>query len=114
MVLTLFLLVKEYPTEAAHKCTKCKRAFSSSYMLGRHVECFHSETVFICLLCNPRKQYPNASKLAKHKRAAHVAIYKCEVCNKSFNYVGNFNKHCKKMCHQKAIAAEKLKNYLQF
>lgn len=80
-------------------CNLCKKAFQYAFSLERHhAESCMNQQAFKCDSCG--KDYATKERLKAHISGAHSApTYKCETCEKAFQWRGTLYRHKKKFDH---------------
>ncbi|XP_034083082.1 zinc finger protein 583-like [Gymnodraco acuticeps] len=78
--------------EKAHSCSVCKKAFSQSGHLKRHMRVHTGEKAHSCSVCD--KAFSRSGHLKRHMRI-HTGEkpYRCSVCTKDFSRSGQFKEH---------------------
>lgn len=91
---------KHYP----YYCCYCNFRFKKKSKIRAHIQKYHYDKVYVCLLCGRREICDR--KFTDHLRY-HKRIYKCGSCNSSYTSQVRLDKHLRACAaHQKVLAAE--------
>ncbi|XP_071062099.1 zinc finger and SCAN domain-containing protein 22-like [Pseudochaenichthys georgianus] len=89
--------------EKPHSCSVCKRAFSQSAHLKAHMRVHTGEKPHSCSVC--RKAFSRSAHVKKHMRV-HTGEkpFSCSVCKKAFSQSADLKKHMRVHTGEKAFS----------
>ncbi|KAK7072505.1 hypothetical protein SK128_010497 [Halocaridina rubra] len=84
--------MSKFNTKTNHKCSECRKTFSSKAYLSSHILMHDGEKPYVCNICNKKfslKGSLNAHIVSHRGEKPHV----CNICNRSFALKGHLNVH---------------------
>ncbi|GFV24549.1 zinc finger protein 26 [Trichonephila clavipes] len=92
--------VRIHTKEKIHLCKICNRDFSSNWRLVAHVKKFHGKTI-TCNGCdsNSTNNKDHIKECLQRKHSAN----KCDICNKTFDFVSGLKKHIRTHTQEKCF-----------
>ncbi|XP_070535136.1 zinc finger protein 85-like [Ptychodera flava] len=87
-----------------YPCADCKVAFDNKHNLFMHKRNMHSQESLICKECG--SMFENRELLKQHRIHNKEALYKCDVCDKTFGRKESFDMHVRGHKYEKPYPCE--------
>ena len=86
--------IMQYLNVKPYQCEECKKRFSKSYVLTRHIKNAHTgnkEKIFECTKCNRR--FISSNELKHHIFVHKAPQFKCKICDRVYKHKKNLTSH---------------------